>query len=179
MLVYFVKWPDWCKQAWSVSGRSPHSFQGQQAISLLPLPLSTLSKKKNAQEKEIQYRLRTELVCYWFNRQLKTPLSSFKSPKLCYRQEWHRMSHSECQGHGAMIQPSPGEQNKHWWVNVFKSSFFFFFCYWEGFLAMPHNSETIFFFKAIFFDIKPPNLHMAKIPYIKSKDNWGQTKDAT
>ena len=84
-------------------------------------------KKKNAQEKEIQYRLRTELVCYWFNRQLKTPLSSFKSPKLCYRQEWHRMSHSECQGHGAMIQPSPGEQNKHWWVNVFKSSFFFFF----------------------------------------------------
>ena len=172
--------------AWLMQTGVISELEGHHTVSRVSRPflfylclfLPSQKKKKNAQEKEIRYSLRTELVCYWFNRQLKIPLSSFKSPKLCYRQEWHRMSHSECQGHGAMIQPSPGEQNKHRWVNVFKSSFFFF-CYWEGFLAMPHNSETIFFFKAIFFDIKPPNLHMAKIPYIKSKDNWGQTKDAT
>lgn len=50
-------------------------------------PSLLLPSQKNAQEKEIRYRLRTELVCYWFDRQLKIALSGFKSPKLCSRQE--------------------------------------------------------------------------------------------
>ena len=147
-------------------------------------PSLLLPSQKNAQEKEIQYRLRTELVCYWFDRQLKIALSSFKSPKLCYRQEWHRMSHGECQGHGAMIHPAQ-ESRLSIGESVLKFNFFFFFFFSKfllnlqvGRLPSPASQFRNHFFplKAIFFYIKPPNLHMAKIPYMKSKGKLGANK---
>lgn len=64
-----------------INAKSLHGFQDQLVTSALPFSPFTLSKY--AKKRKTRCRLRTERVCYWFNRQLKISLSSFSSLKLC------------------------------------------------------------------------------------------------